>query len=69
MEVPKEEVTDEDATKKVKPALKKHSVLGADPATESERPKKEIKWDEEVIEEHDQLRGTRMKVSVCTCIG
>jgi hypothetical protein len=45
---------------KVKPVLKKHHV-GDGPA-ESERKKKEIKWDEEIIEEHDQLRGTRQKV-------
>lgn len=40
--------------KRVKPALKKvHS---------SSKEKKELKWDEEAIEEHDQLRGTRMKI-------
>lgn len=40
-----------------KPALKKK------PETSS-KPKKDkhLKWDEEVIEEHDQLRGTRMKI-------
>ena len=48
--------------KKVKPVLKKHHNDGPDGG----RPKKELKWDEEIIEEHDQLRGTRMKVKrVC----
>jgi hypothetical protein len=52
----------EDAKKriKVKPALK-HTVEGDGPA-ESHREKKELKWDEEIIEEHDLLRGTRQKV-------
>ena len=39
---------------KVKPALKK------DPARHS--ADKHLKWDEPTIEEHDQLRGTRMKI-------
>jgi len=45
---------------KVKPVLKKHQGDGADGG----RAKKELKWDEEIIEEHDQLRGTRMKVCI-----
>lgn len=49
---------DSPTKKKVKPVLKKHPVDG----TDGGRPKKELKWDEEIIEEHDQLRGTRMKV-------
>lgn len=40
--------------KRAKPALKK--------AQKREKEKKHLKWDEEVIEEHDQLRGTRMKI-------
>lgn len=39
----------------VKPALKKNKKS-------SGKPKKALKWDEEVIEEHDLLRGTRMKI-------
>lgn len=41
--------------KKVKPALKKNKKSGG-------KQKKALKWDEEVIEEHDLLRGTRMKI-------
>jgi len=41
-------------TKKVKPALKKNH--------KHDKEKKHLKWDEEAIEEHDQLRGTRMKI-------
>lgn len=59
---PSPEPDGEEAKKrKVKPVLKKHHVEGDGPA-ESERKKKEIKWDEEIIEEHDQLRGSRQKV-------
>jgi len=52
---------------KVKPALKKdgsarrknnHSAT----AREERRKERHLKWDEQVIEEHDQLRGTRMKI-------
>lgn len=43
-------------SKKVKPALKKEHNHHHD------KEKKHLKWDEEVIEEHDQLRGTRMKI-------
>ena len=57
------EVGDSPLKNKVKPVLKKHH---GDAPAEGQRPKKELKWDEEVIEEHDQLRGTRMKV--CSCI-
>ena len=61
----------------VKPALKKHAVDGevvmADAADvegvdgEAGHPhdshaKKALQWDEKAIEEHDLLRGTRMKV-------
>ena len=38
-----------------KPALKKEPVL-------SPTEKKHLKWDEKAIEEHDLLRGTRMKI-------
>jgi protein phosphatase inhibitor 2 len=54
------EATSTDSLKKVKPVLKKHHDDGKEG-----RPKKELKWDEEIIEEHDQLRGTRMKVREC----
>jgi hypothetical protein len=52
-----------------KPALKKHPLFNdesgnctpnGDDATL--KKKGHLKWDEEVIAEHDQLRGTRMKV-------
>lgn len=42
------------AGKKAKPALKKNH--------QHKQEKKHLKWDEVVIEEHDQLRGTRMKI-------
>lgn len=51
---------DAETRKKVKPVLK-HPVEGDGPSG-SQRKKKELKWDEEVIEEHDQLRGSRQKV-------
>ncbi|CAB9515949.1 expressed unknown protein [Seminavis robusta] len=41
---------------KVKPALKKKNPRSG------EKPKKALKWDEVAIEEHDLLRGTRMKI-------
>jgi protein phosphatase inhibitor 2 len=41
--------------KKVKPALKKNKKSPG-------QAKKALKWDEEAIEEHDLLRGTRMKI-------
>ena len=40
----------------VKPALKKEIKL------RSNSKDKHLKWDEQVIEEHDLLRGTRMKI-------
>ena len=43
--------------KKVKPALKKTEK----PASSREK-QRHLKWDEAAIEEHDQLRGTRMKI-------
>ena len=42
--------------KPVKPALKEPSDV-----TKGD-PNKHLKWDEAAIEEHDQLRGTRMKI-------
>ncbi|KAL7581165.1 hypothetical protein ACA910_005954 [Epithemia clementina (nom. ined.)] len=39
----------------VKPALKKEDMA-------NEKKDKHLKWDEKAIEEHDQLRGTRMKI-------
>jgi protein phosphatase inhibitor 2 len=54
-----ERVKDGPPHKRVKPALKKKPVpQQGKPGVE----KKHLKWDEEVIEEHDQLRGTRMKI-------
>jgi protein phosphatase inhibitor 2 len=44
--------------RRVKPALKKKPA----PQGKTGPEKKHLKWDEEVIEEHDQLRGTRMKI-------
>lgn len=44
------------AGKKVKPALKKKNQRSG------AKPKKALKWDEVAIEEHDLLRGTRMKI-------
>jgi hypothetical protein len=69
----------EEAARKVaaKPALKKHPLHNAvdgtatptDAAGEDARKKKgHLKWDEEVIAEHDQLRGTRMKVRGMRCV-
>lgn len=66
----------DDAARKIaaKPALKKHHLHnytgpsdGNDTPTDSvgedsRKKKGHLKWDEEVIAEHDQLRGTRMKV-------
>jgi protein phosphatase inhibitor 2 len=42
--------------RRVKPALKKK------PEPLPSEEKKHLKWDEEAIEEHDLLRGTRMKI-------
>jgi hypothetical protein len=57
-------------TLQVKPALKKnptHPVGGASATAPSDpslkTSKEHIKWDEDIIEEHDKLRGTRQKVS------
>lgn len=44
--------------KKVKPALKKDK----NSAAQQRKKEKQLKWDEVVIEEHDLLRGTRMKI-------
>ena len=41
---------------------KKSSVDGDDDENTSGREKKHLKWDEHAIQEHDLLRGTRMKV-------
>lgn len=43
-----------------KPALKKDHDAAA--AAAADKEKKHLKWDEKAIEEHDQLRGTRMKI-------
>lgn len=42
----------------VKPALKKQNK----PSSSSKGESKHLKWDEQAIEEHDLLRGTRMKI-------
>lgn len=47
--------SDGSAEKKVKPALKKK-------ARPNGKPKRALKWDEVAIEEHNLLRGTRMKI-------
>lgn len=60
-------------SKRVKPALKQHPNIlptssrderdANDPKDETHRKKKKaLTWDEHAIEEHDQLRGTRMKI-------
>jgi len=51
---------DEEGTKiEVKPVLKKQSLIGKKSGA---RKKKALKWDEHAIVEHDQLRGTRMRI-------
>ena len=47
---------------KVKPALK-HPVETKAVANADKHPDRHLTWDEHAIEEHDLLRGTRMKVS------
>lgn len=48
---------------KVKPALKKDSINNRKRVSDkSQDDKKHLKWDEQAIEEHDLLRGTRMKI-------
>ena len=49
---------------KVKPALK-HPVETKAEANADKHPDRHLTWDEHAIEEHDLLRGTRMKVSSC----
>jgi protein phosphatase inhibitor 2 len=51
-------VKDSPPHRRVKPALKKKPA----PNGKADHAEKHLKWDEEVIEEHDQLRGTRMKI-------
>mmetsp|Transcript_14185 Transcript_14185/g.19942 ORF Transcript_14185/g.19942 Transcript_14185/m.19942 type:complete len:198 (-) Transcript_14185:140-733(-) len=52
--------------KAVKPALKQNPVhsrgSGSNSTSSAKKSKKGLKWDEEAIHEHDQLRGTRMKI-------
>jgi hypothetical protein len=51
----------------VKPALK-HPAKN-DPMESDDKKEKHLTWDEHAIEEHDVLRGTRMKVgSHCLCL-
>ena len=56
------------ANPSVKPALK-HTEASAVAASSS--TEKHLTWDEHAIEEHDLLRGTRMKVGIpfirCCC--
>ena len=58
----------------IKPALKKNSQFNTPSTTtttaittrtntNANSSSKHLSWDENAIEEHDQLRGTRMKVS------
>lgn len=55
--------------KTVKPVLKKHPIHsqggeGISSVTPHQKlQKKGLVWDEKAIQEHDKLRGTRMKVS------
>lgn len=54
----------------VKPALKRDvdavaaaaAAAAADAADHDKKEHRHLKWDEKAIEEHDQLRGTRMKI-------
>ena len=39
------------------------------PTTPSSKEKRHLKWDEDAIQEHDLLRGTRMKVRRVYCNG
>ena len=51
---------------KVKPALKHPVETKAEAnANADKHPDRHLTWDEHAIEEHDLLRGTRMKVSSC----
>jgi protein phosphatase inhibitor 2 len=54
-------------SRRAKPALKKHHKAPVDGAAAtasaaSGEDAKHLKWDEKAIEEHDLLRGTRMKI-------
>lgn len=44
-----------------------HTIKMTD-AHSSDKYKKKLTWDEHAIEEHDQLRGTRMKVCSRACL-
>ena len=46
----------------VKPALVKKRNNDKKSSSSPHRKKKDLKWDEAKIEEHDKLRGTRMKI-------
>ncbi len=48
----------------VNPILKHHSPAVTLVKSSSQTDKKSLKWDENAIEEHDKLRGTRMKVRI-----
>jgi len=58
------------SVRRVKPVLKTHvdyptstnNNNGTKPLNNDNKKKKGLQWDEEVIAEHDQLRGTRMKI-------
>ena len=69
---------DADPERKVKPALKKHPLHSGDDTSGDnkavgvdgqKKKKKALKWDGEAIEEHDLLRGTRMKVRAVYRLG
>jgi protein phosphatase inhibitor 2 len=55
-------------SRRAKPALKKHHKAAVDDAAAAAAgggeggENKHLKWDEKAIEEHDLLRGTRMKI-------
>jgi hypothetical protein len=46
----------------VKPALKHPTKAAASSMDTDDKEEKHLTWDEHAIEEHDVLRGTRMKV-------
>ena len=50
------------ANPKVKPALKHPAKTDSAAPADSDKKEKHLTWDEQAIEEHDELRGTRMKV-------
>lgn len=54
---------------KVKPALKHPAKTDSAAPVDLDTKGKHLTWDERAIEEHDVLRGTRMKVSEISLLG